>query len=168
MKIDVISEKENPLLERKEVVVRISYKGATPKREEIRSKVAATLGADDDRLILDPLQQRYGASEAVAKVKIYSSKKRVGEIERPHIIRKNFPEGEAQKPEVKEEPAKEGGEEAEKEAVEKEAEKTGEEKPQEMKEKAPKAEEETVKEKEPEKEKPAKEAEKDKSGKKEG
>jgi small subunit ribosomal protein S24e len=97
MNISIVQEKENPLLDRKEVVVRISHKGATtPKRIEIRNKILAKLGAAEDCLILGPLKQRYGATEALATVKIYRSKKRALELERPHIIKKNFPTEEAQ------------------------------------------------------------------------
>ncbi len=99
MDVEVTEEKENPLLERKEVVVRISHKGsATPTREDIRKKLSAKLSASDDRLVIGPLDQSYGAATAIAKVKIYKSKERALRVESPHVIRKNFPEVEAPKP----------------------------------------------------------------------
>ncbi len=91
MKIDVISEKENLLLERNEYVVRISHAGSTPKKAEIRDKLIAKLGAKTDTLVLDSLAQTYGSPEAVAKVRVYKSNDRALQLEHPHIIKKNFP-----------------------------------------------------------------------------
>ncbi len=93
MEVEVISEKENPLLERREVMVRIKHTGAaTPLRSEIRKLVAAKLSADDDKMIVGSLDQSFGVSESLAKVKIYKTRKRVEEIENPHVIKKNTPE----------------------------------------------------------------------------
>jgi len=93
MEIEVISETENPLLERREVMVRIKHTGAaTPLKSEIRTLVAAKLSADDDKMIVGSLNQSFGTSESLAKVKIYKTRKRAEQIENPHVIKKNTPE----------------------------------------------------------------------------
>ncbi|MFQ5800317.1 MAG: 30S ribosomal protein S24e [Candidatus Hydrothermarchaeales archaeon] len=155
MKIDVLSEKENPLLKRKEVVVRILHSGATPTRSEIRNKLVAKLNADSNTLILSPLEQRYGSAETLAKVKIYRSKERALQVESRHIIRKNFhPKEKVKKPKEEKEKAEKPAEEAPKEKKEPEAKKPvegAEEKKaekEEKREKTTKQPEETPKEKE--------------------
>lgn len=158
MKIDVVSEKENPLLERKEVVVRILHSGATPTRSEIRSKLIAKLNADSNTLILSPLEQRYGSTETLAKVKIYSSKERALQVESPHIIRKNFhPKEKAKKAKEEKGKGKKLAEEVPQEKKETEEKAPAEEKKAEKaekKEKSSKQAEEALKEKEPEGAKP--------------
>jgi small subunit ribosomal protein S24e len=168
MEVEVISEKENPLLERRDVMVRIKHTGAkTPLRSEIRKLLTAKLSADDDKLILGPLDQSFGVAESLAKVKIYKTQERAVQIESPHLIRKNTTEKAkpaVEKPaEVKEVKAPEPAEEPKVE--EKKPEPVEIEKPKveaEKKEKAPKkaekkpktaaetpAKPEPVKEKEP-------------------
>ncbi len=117
MEVEVISEKENPLLERRDVMVRIKHTGAkTPLRSEIRKLLTAKLSADDDKLILGSLNQSFGVAESLAKVKIYKTKERAVQIESPHLIRKNTTEkakpavekpAEEKPAKVKEEKAKE-------------------------------------------------------------
>lgn len=93
MKIDVLEEKENPLLDRKELTVKVIHKGkATPKKDEIRDKIIAKLGANKDTLILGPLNQRFGSTDSLAKVKIYKTKERLIQVEAPHRIKKNIKE----------------------------------------------------------------------------
>jgi len=95
MELEVIEEKENPLLGRREILVRIAYPGSsTPGRREIRSRLAAKLGVDEKKLVLGPLKQRFGVPEAVAKVKVYSTQDLAQEVEPSHIIKKNFELGE--------------------------------------------------------------------------
>jgi small subunit ribosomal protein S24e len=157
MDIEVIEEKENPLLERKELIVKISHSGAmTPRRGDIRNKIIAKLSADEDKFILGPLNQHYGTTEAVAKVKIYKSKERALQIESPNVIKKNFKEEqppakpkeekskEAEKPEgraKKEEPSKPeaGGKKEEPSKPETEEPVKVEEKPASAEEKTPQA-----------------------------
>ena len=146
MDVEILEEKENPLLERKEVLVKITHTGAlTPKRSEIRDKLIAKLDADSNRLILSPLNQQYGGAQAIASVKVYKSKERALQVESHHSMRKNFIISE-EKPAAKEgAPAKPAKEEAKTE----EAPKAVAEKPKKEKPEKPAAE--APKEKKPEK-----------------
>ncbi len=164
MRIEVLEEKDNPLLDRKEIVAKIVHDDSTPSRDDVRSKAIAKLKAKKDIFILDSIKTRFGARESIAHIRIYGSKDRVLEIESEHVLRKNSlisqeAEKKEEKGEAKEEPAKE--EKAEEkpakkekpEAVEKEESKAEEkpkkkEKPAEAAEvKEPKAEEKPEKKK---------------------
>ncbi|MFQ6137348.1 MAG: hypothetical protein ACE5PM_09250 [Candidatus Hydrothermarchaeales archaeon] len=159
MKIEVIEEKENPLLGRKEVVAKVIHSASTPSRADVRSKAIAALKAKKDALILDSIKTRFGVKESIAYIRVYKSRDRAFEIEDEHIIRKNFPEAVEKKEEA---PKKEKGKGKEElEAVEVEKEEPTKGKKEKMKE--PKKEEAKPTEKA---EKPKKKATKAKKSKK--
>ncbi len=106
MDIEIIEEKENPLLERKEIIVKIGHGGSsTPKSVEIRKLLLAKLGAGDDQLILGSLKQKYGTTEATATVNIYKSMERAQQVENPYVIKKNFTQVTPEEPAPSEEGA---------------------------------------------------------------
>lgn len=111
MKIEVLEEKDNPLLDRKEIVAKIVHDDSTPSRDDVRSKAIAKLKAKKDIFILDSIKTRFGARESIAHIRIYGSKDRVLEIESEYVLRKNFlisQEDEKKEEKVKEEkPAEE-------------------------------------------------------------
>lgn len=92
MKFEVIEEKENPLLERKEIVVRVMHDGATPSIKEIREKLCAQMSLDKDSTIVDNVKSKFGMSESIAFIKVYKSRDRMISIETDAKIKKNFPE----------------------------------------------------------------------------
>ncbi len=146
MEIKVTDEKDNPLLERKELDIQVVYEGATPKREELRNALIAMLNSNKELLILDSLKVKFGAQELTAEARIYKKKEKVLEVEPEYMIARNFPVAGAKKEkpaEKKEKPGKE----------KKEAPKAEEKKEEPMKE-APKAEDVKPEKKTEEKEKP--------------
>lgn len=152
MKIEILTEKENPLLKRKEVEVRITHDAATPSISEIRKKIAASKDIGKGTIIIESFKSKYGSRETLGTVKVYQTKERALEIEPRHRLIKNglieiTEEKREEKP--KEEPAEKAEEEAK---LEKEKE---EKKPERVKEKE--AEKPKKAEKEP---KPKKEAKK--------
>ena len=153
MEIKVTDEKDNPLLERKELDIQVVYEGATPKREEIKNALIAMLNSNKELLILDSLKVKFGAQELTAEARIYKKKEKVLEVEPKYIIARNSPEAAG----VKKEKSAEKKEKPGKEKKEAPAEKA---KPEEKKEKpekdAPKAEDVKPEKKE---EPPKKEAE---------
>jgi small subunit ribosomal protein S24e len=92
MKIEILQEKENRLLERKEVKIKVIHDGPTPSRTEVRDKLIATLKTGKDTVILDSFKSKFGSRESVGKVRIYKAKDRAIEVEDRHVLAKNFPE----------------------------------------------------------------------------
>ncbi len=181
MKIEVLEEKENLLLNRREIVAKIVHDDSTPSREDVRGKAMAKLKGKKDTFILDSIKTRFGARESIANIRIYNSKDRVLEIEPEHVLKKNLLIiGEAEEKPVKKEVAEEKPAKEEKaeekpakeenpEAVEKEESKA-EEKPKKREKPAVEAKEveEPKAEKKPEEKKTAKaEKSKETSAKKE-
>ncbi|MHC1570558.1 MAG: 30S ribosomal protein S24e [Methermicoccaceae archaeon] len=105
MEIEIIRDRENVLLGRRELKFRVKHEGATPKRSEIRERLMALFNSSSDVLVLESLKPVYGVGQAVGYAKIYSSPERLREVEREHIILRNTP------PEQKEAPEEEAASE---------------------------------------------------------
>ena len=142
MEIDVIEDKENKLLHRREVRVSVKDYGATPSREELISSISAKLGVDKENLVLDRADQQFGKKETLCYVKIYDNSKLRETYELKYKIKRMTRE--KKKPEevkVEEKPKEEPVEEKKEEEAEEEKPKE-EPKAEEPKEE-PKSEEET-------------------------
>jgi len=88
--IKIISEKENPLLERKELEFIVIHAGqGTPKRTDIRKKLAAILSKDIDCVYIEHLYSETGKPETKGEARIYESKEKALAIEPKHIIERN-------------------------------------------------------------------------------
>ena len=94
MDIEILSKKENQLIDRIELEVLAKHLGAaTPKREEIRELVASAVRAEKDRVIVDHIETGFGHGMTRAYVKVYPSKKRALEVEtRPILVRNRLAE----------------------------------------------------------------------------
>lgn len=96
MDIKVISEKKNPLFNRREITFRVFHEEATPSRKSVVDKLAATLNSKQGLVIVDSLKTEFGKRETVGYAKIYETAERAKEVERDHIIERNtFGEKEA-------------------------------------------------------------------------
>ncbi|MFB3763992.1 MAG: 30S ribosomal protein S24e [Methanotrichaceae archaeon] len=90
MDIKVISEKKNPMLERREIVFKVTYDEATPSRKSIVDKLAATMNSKQGLVIVDNIKTEFGKREGIGYAKIYENADRVKQVERPHIIERNI------------------------------------------------------------------------------
>ena len=90
MDIKVISEKQNPLLGRKEYIFEVGHAGAaTPKRDDVRKALAEVLKVPKDRLILEWLRARFGVQRSRGCAHTYDSKELVNKVVREHILVRN-------------------------------------------------------------------------------
>ncbi len=90
MELRIEKERYNPLLKRREVYFRVIFNGATPKRSEVREKLAALLNANLDTTVIDWMRNEFGKTEAVGYAKIYDTEEDMRSIEEEHILRRNF------------------------------------------------------------------------------
>ena len=115
MEIDIISDEENPLLNRRQIRFKAVFDGPTPSRAQVKSKIVALLNSDSDLTVLDKLETEYGKTSAIGYIKVYANADAL-KIERPHILERN------KQPEKEEpEPAKEAEEGAKSEKTEDQA-----------------------------------------------
>ncbi len=137
MRIKILSERENPLLERKEVKFEVSFDGGIKSMGEIRKEVISTLKSKEELTILNGLKTRFGEKGAEGYVKVYKDKKAL-EVEPEFRLRKNF-EGKKKK-EKPEKPAEAPKEEVKKPEGSKEEKAEPQEKPKGIKEGTPRGE----------------------------
>lgn len=76
MKFNVIEEKENPLLKRKELLLSIDYEGgSTPSKAEMQKILAEQLNANIENLEISKVLSEIGLTRGKAWVKIWEEKK---------------------------------------------------------------------------------------------
>ncbi len=89
MELEIIRRRENPLLQREEVVARVRFEGGTPSRKEIREALAKELGKPVGNLFIRRIITEYGKEEAKVVAMAYNSRAFALLIEPDHIIKRN-------------------------------------------------------------------------------
>ena len=113
MKIKIVSEKDNPLLRRKEIFFEIRHdeRGSTPPRLEVRKAVADATKAKLDLVFIKEIETKTGTHIAVGLANVYGSLDQAKLVEPEYIIERNTPPKEAKEEQPpKEEPAEEAKE----------------------------------------------------------
>ena len=90
MEIEILEEKDNPLLKRKELTVQIShYQEATPTRDAFRKKIAALKNADLETVVVRKMETTFGMPRSNALVHIYETPDLALKTEAVHILKRN-------------------------------------------------------------------------------
>lgn len=90
MEIEIVSKRENELLDRTEVKFKALHpKEGTPQREAVREKLAAMLKAPKDRVVVDAMESEFGKMETVGYAKVYKTKEAALKYEREHVLVRN-------------------------------------------------------------------------------
>jgi len=89
MNIEVIQDRKNPLLNRRELDLIITYESGTPKRDEVREEISKKFGVEKDRIIVEKMESLFGANKAKAHVHIYDTAEHAKRYERKHILRRH-------------------------------------------------------------------------------
>jgi len=93
MDVKIISQKENPLLKRREVSFQVEHKqtGSTPPRLEIRKAVADAMGMDTKLVFIKRFKTKTGMQIAVGTAHVYESVEQADFIEPEYVIKRNVP-----------------------------------------------------------------------------
>lgn len=76
MQFNVIEEKQNPLLKRKELLVSVDYEGkSTPSKAELQKALSKQFNANMENLEISKVLSETGLSRGKAWVKIWEEKK---------------------------------------------------------------------------------------------
>lgn len=89
MDIQVINEKNNPILNRREIVFKVIHDEATPSRKSVVERLVATQNSKIGLVYVDSLKTEFGKRETIGYAKIYETAERAKQIERAHIIERN-------------------------------------------------------------------------------
>ena len=90
MKIEILSEKENKPIARKEIAFKIDHAGAsTPSREDIRAKLVAQFDADSSAVLVSTLNTHYGIGVTEGSIHIYSDPEQMKRIALDHMVKRH-------------------------------------------------------------------------------
>lgn len=117
MDINVTEDKNNALLNRREINFTVKFEGPTPSRNDVKGKLVAMLNAPLALTIIHKLDGEYGMQELAGYAKIYEDEARMKQVEGKHMVARNEVPAEPE-PEVAEEAEEAPAEEAEAEVVE--------------------------------------------------
>ena len=134
MQMSVVEEKENPFLNRKELVVELKHPGkSTPSKAELIKELASAHSVDESQVKIDYIFTKKGMPESLAKVKILKEKPK--KEEKKEVIKPEEKKAEAKPKEEEKEKSEEkkAVEEKKKKEVKPEEEKKPEAKPKEEK-----------------------------------
>ncbi len=90
MEITITEEKENPLIGRKEILAVLTHLGdVTPTREAVRSKIAAQLNTDLDRVVVQSINGHFGEPKSQLTVHCYDNSENVLVYEPKFLLKRN-------------------------------------------------------------------------------
>ena len=90
METEVLSRRENPLLDRVEIEFRTRHSSEpTPTRDALREEIAKIAKAKKDLVIIDRMDSDFGRPETSGYAKVYKSMDRILSVERKHILIRN-------------------------------------------------------------------------------
>lgn len=82
MEFNIVKEKYNPFLKRKELEIVFIHPGEpTPSKEKINNIIKEKYGVDESQIEINYVISKFGSPESIAKVKIYDEKREVKKVE---------------------------------------------------------------------------------------
>jgi small subunit ribosomal protein S24e len=121
MELKIQENKENALLDRREIVFTLRHDGeTTPSRTQVRQLVASQVGTKTENVVVESMHTEYGRGVSRGVARAYKSADAARTTERVHLLKRNQlyvekPKKEGAKAEEKKEgapakaPAKKGG-----------------------------------------------------------
>jgi small subunit ribosomal protein S24e len=91
MDFEIISDKRNELLSRREVQFSLKYEGATPSRMQIIGKLCALFNVKEYQVTLDSLHSSFGKTEIRGSARIYDSEEGKTKTERAYLAARGMP-----------------------------------------------------------------------------
>src|SRR3989338_610414 len=88
MKMEIKNEKENKLMERKELEVEFIGFTKTPTRKEVLKEVAGKKGVKEELIIIETINQVFGQKKANAIIRVYKERKQLERFEHKHLIKR--------------------------------------------------------------------------------
>ncbi len=97
MELQIIKDRNEPLLKRRAVSIKINNKG-TPSRIDVKNKLAAMANSKPELIVIEHLDTAFGKTELTGVASIYENDERLKEMAHKHLILRDAPklkEGEA-------------------------------------------------------------------------
>lgn len=111
MNVQIVEQRENSLLSRKEIRARLLYDQATPSKEQLKKQLAAAMKVEPQLLVVKSIYPAYGERRANILVYQYKSEEMLKKIEPEQKVKKEKSEKAAEAAEKPQAAAKKPGEE---------------------------------------------------------
>lgn len=101
MKLEIVSEKPNPLLARKEFVLSATGAGASPARAMVIESAVSKLKCSADCLVVNRIMPSYGSNSFSVEADVYDSAEALAKYAHPKLAMRGKPKeakAEAAKP----------------------------------------------------------------------
>jgi len=89
MKIEVVTDKENVLLNRRDIVFRVIPEKEVCSRENVKNRLVALLDTEPEQLILDRMNVQYGMQQIIGYARLYDDAQDALAIEPDYMIARN-------------------------------------------------------------------------------
>lgn len=90
MKIEILNERENKPLARREIDFQIEHIGSiTPSRADVLAKLVAQFDADASRVVIKSLDTKFGIGITRGSARIYDDAEQMQRVELPHTIKRH-------------------------------------------------------------------------------
>jgi small subunit ribosomal protein S24e len=90
MKIEITSQKKNPLQQRTEVYFTIDHVGeTTPGRNAVAEDIAKKTKSKRDCVVVDSIESVYGIGKSKGYAKVYDSKESALAFDQEHLLKRN-------------------------------------------------------------------------------
>jgi small subunit ribosomal protein S24e len=90
MEVQIIKDKTNPILKRREISLKIKDK-VTPSRIEVKGKLAALLNSKPELIVIECLGTTYGKQELTGTACIYQTEERLKQLAHEHLVARDAP-----------------------------------------------------------------------------
>ncbi len=90
MEVQIIKDKTNPILNRREISLKVKNK-STPSRIEVKNKLAALLNSKPELIVIEHLNTVFGKQEIDGAACIYQSEERLKQLAHQHLIARDAP-----------------------------------------------------------------------------
>jgi len=88
--LKILEENENKLFNRLELYVEINHEQSpTPTRKEIKSKIAALKGVNENLVIVDSIKTSFGFPVSYVRIRIYKDENDLKKLEPKYLIKRN-------------------------------------------------------------------------------
>ena len=96
MELQIIKDKTNPQLKRRDASIKIISKG-TPSRIEVKNKLAALANSKPELIVIERLDSVFGKQEVWGEASIYESEDRLKQLAHPHLLARGVPKATEEK-----------------------------------------------------------------------
>lgn len=90
MEIEITDDKENRLLNRREIYFMITHDNeSTPRRDEVITRLVQDTGVAREKIVVDHIKPEYGIPRSKGYAKVYKTKEDALHFERNPILKRN-------------------------------------------------------------------------------